>query len=148
MQQRHNGFSLIELIITISMLAIMAGVAFYSWPATDFSIDAESRLLAYNLQYAQMLAVTRGQWVRIQLQRNRYHIQLQDGEQIANADIQLRQNTRITTSNGLGRNLFYLADGAPARNRNNALTQTVTITLANANTAHTLTIAPITGVVY
>jgi prepilin-type N-terminal cleavage/methylation domain-containing protein len=54
-----RGYSLIELLVVVSMLAIIAGIALPQINVTAIRMDAGARLVRSSLQLAERLAITR-----------------------------------------------------------------------------------------
>lgn len=62
---RCSGFTLLELLATLMILAVLTATVSMRWGATDATIAYQADLLARNLRHAQMLAMTWGQSLRV-----------------------------------------------------------------------------------
>lgn len=59
------GFTLLELIATMLILAVLTVTVSMRWGASDATIAYQADLLARNLRHVQMLAMTWGQSLRV-----------------------------------------------------------------------------------
>ncbi|MBI3775352.1 MAG: type II secretion system protein [Gammaproteobacteria bacterium] len=59
------GFTLLELIATMLILAVLTVTVSMRWSATDSTIAYQADLLARNLRHVQMLAMTWGQSLHV-----------------------------------------------------------------------------------
>lgn len=86
---RHLGFSLIEFLIVIVIIAILAIMPLFNWPGTSINIGAEAQAFANDIRYTQSLSMTKNL---------RYHI-----AQITSTTYQIISSagTPIILSNGL-----------------------------------------------
>jgi type II secretory pathway pseudopilin PulG len=78
----RNGYSVVELCITIGVIAILAGIAYPSFAAytAPFRVQAAGREAYSALQDARQQAVTRGRRVRFQVVgADSYRLQWEDG---------------------------------------------------------------------
>lgn len=92
----HAGFSLIELLLVISIMAIVAGLVLpNSNPATHDQLLAAARILAGDLAYARSLAVTYASPYRITFDttKNRYTLQNSEGKTLPAAVFGSSQDT-------------------------------------------------------
>jgi len=83
LRQAPAGFSLIELLLVISIMAIVAGLVLpNSNPATHDQLLAAARILAGDLAYARSLAVTYASPGRVTFDttKNCYTLQYSDGQ--------------------------------------------------------------------
>ncbi len=60
MRNCRRGFTILELVLTISLLAIFATAAVIGINVTGTEIDSVAKILRSNIQYAQDLAMTNG----------------------------------------------------------------------------------------
>ncbi|MBT3182320.1 MAG: prepilin-type N-terminal cleavage/methylation domain-containing protein [Deltaproteobacteria bacterium] len=56
----RGGFTVLELVITISLLVILSTAAMVGISVTGTEIDSVSKILRSNIQYAQDMAMTNG----------------------------------------------------------------------------------------
>ncbi len=59
-QRNILGFTIIELIITIILVAILSVYAFMMWPANSISVEAQALQIATDIHYAQSLSMSHG----------------------------------------------------------------------------------------
>lgn len=56
-----DGFSLVELVVAISLVAILAIAVYPRFSESPLTLDAQAQRLAGDIRYAQSLSMTRGQ---------------------------------------------------------------------------------------
>ena|SRR3990167_3948981 len=59
------GFSLIELIIVLTLMMIVGSVAYMAWPNDDFNVSAQAESLASDIRYAQSLSTAKNERYRV-----------------------------------------------------------------------------------
>ncbi len=59
--RREAGFTIIELVVVIIVLAIIAIAVFSRWPSGSINLGAQAKALVSDIRYAQNLSVTSGQ---------------------------------------------------------------------------------------
>jgi MSHA pilin protein MshC len=152
-----RGFTLLELIIVLMIIGILSIYAYFQWPSSTLSVEAQAQEIANDILYTQSLSMAHGQ---------RYHIIKQSSStyQILDAS-----NNAVTFPNGsttstlnsgitfawtnLPNNLIafdgqgqpYTTTGTPGTAFSTATTYTITVS-SNGATA-TITITPTTGMV-
>lgn len=113
-RQAVAGFTLIESVMVIVLLGIVAAYvlpkAFDSGPMT---LTAQARNFAANLQNAQLLAITEGVAVNVQVNSNSYTIPLNMGN-MTSQTITLEPGT--TFSSGAGTGYYFDSLGQPTNN--------------------------------
>lgn len=73
MPARHAGFTLVELIIVIVLLAIIAVVVSIRWQsAGEHTVPSQADLLAGNIRHIQALANAQGRSLRLNIYADRY----------------------------------------------------------------------------
>lgn len=154
----HFGFTLIELIIVIGVLAIVAAVAFPRAPDTGIGVRPQAEQLASDIRYAQLLSMSNHQRYCVTFSGNAYSLTSASSNcTVAVAHpagltqpITLQNATQTVTgltSNYLvfdGQGAPFVSVGASPTPLSNA---GATITVAAGGTSATLTIAAMTGLV-
>ena len=151
---RHHGFSLIEMVIVISVIAIIGVVSFMQWTGTDINVGGQAKQLASDIAYTQSLAMTKGvRYYLIITSSNTYEIRNASGtaQQMALGNTTATLNTEITFGSltNLPNNLIcFDGKGAPyttSSSPGTALASTASIPLVTSNSTRTVNIAPVTG---
>lgn len=153
-RDRHHGFSLIEMVIVISVIAIIGITSFMHWTGTHINVGGQAKQLASDITYAQSLAMTKGvRYYLIITGSNTYQIRNANGtaQQMALGNTTTTLNTGITfgTVSNLPNNLIcFDGKGAPYTTSTlpgTVLTSTASIALVTDSSTRTVSIAPITG---
>ena len=93
-----QGFTLIELVLVIILLAILAVGAYLRWPGNVMNLSAQAWLLAADLNLAQSLAMTTGQRYRVvKISANTYQVQNASGTAVRSAS----GNTTVTLNGSI-----------------------------------------------
>jgi len=149
--QKQQGFSLIELVMTMTLIAILSAVVMSRWSATTFDVQSAAELLVADIRYTQKISMTRGERFRINFQNNRYWITTRTGNTAVpnpgtNQTI-IYLNNGIRLSSRYNR-LVFDGNGAPYTSTNlpgTPLTGNATITLSVGTHSRTIQISPTTG---
>lgn len=72
--QHAKGFTLIELIMVMVVVAVLAAVASMRMPGDGINVSAQAEQLASDIRYTQSLAMSRGQRFRINFTAGSYQI--------------------------------------------------------------------------
>jgi prepilin-type N-terminal cleavage/methylation domain-containing protein len=164
---RHSlrGFSLIEVVIIVALVAILAVAANTSWMGLTINLDGQAEQMASDLRFAQVQSMTQG---------NRYCLVITGSSyQLINSASNTAMtfamgNTSVTLGNGIsfgtvtpsGAALFVFdgtgvpyystATSCSAANATaaTALTSTASITLSTSSATKTISISPETGRVF
>ena len=59
-QRTKSAFTMIELVVVISILAILAAITMPLWPTESINLNAQAQALVADIQYTQNLSETRG----------------------------------------------------------------------------------------
>jgi len=152
--KNQRGFTLLELVIILGILAIISVYVFSSLPNTTLSLSGQAQQLANDIRYTQSLAMTKGQRYRwVKKSSTTYQIQNNSGTPI----ILSQGNTTVTFGTGItfgtltnlpnnlvnfdGRGTPYSDTASPGT----ALSSNATIPITAGGETHTITIAIETG---
>ncbi len=139
----RDGFSVVELVITIGLISILAAIAYPSFATytAPFRVQAAGREVYSALQDARQQAVTRGRRVRFQVVgADSYTLQWEDGAvwRTIRGPIRLEGGMGLTSSGG---DLTFLPRGT--------VTPLSTVTVSDPQRAdHPVVLTvPITGLI-
>lgn len=148
------GFTMVELIIVIVVIAILSVFLLPSMPASTLNLQYSAAQVLNDIRYAQALSMATGQRYRlVQVSSNSYSITDQSG----NAIIMPSGGTVMLFSNGITFSAFtnlpnnlvaFNSQGIPYTDTSipgTALASTATITLTAAGATRSMTISPQTG---
>lgn len=108
------GFTLIESVMVIALLGIVAAfVAPKAFDSGRMTLKAQARSFAANLQQAQLLAITEGVAVNVQVTSKSYTIPLNLGNLSAQT-VTLEPGTTFAT--GVGSGYYFDSLGQPTNN--------------------------------
>ncbi len=69
-----SGYTLIELIVTMVVIAVLAGIAIVSLPSSDYKSQVDAEKLIVNIRYAQEKAMSEGGTCCLVFQGNSYSL--------------------------------------------------------------------------
>lgn len=151
---RHQGFTLIELIIVIIVMAALGTGVFINWTGTTMTLDGQLQTLANDIRYAQSLSMSKGERYRlVKTSSTTYQITNSSGTPIAiipgSNSATLATGITFGTFTNLPNDLIafdgkgtpYIDTGSPGT----ALAATATIPLVTSSETRTLSITPQTG---
>lgn len=97
LRRPSDGFSLIELLLVISIMAIVAGLVLPSAsPATHDQLLSAARIIASDMAYARSLAVTDASSYRVTFdtEKNRYTLSSSEGRALPAATFSSAEDTQ------------------------------------------------------
>lgn len=150
----HRGFTLVEILVVVSIIAIIAVFVSYRWQGAGINLVTQANQLVGDIRYTQALSVSSNQRYRLVItSSNSYQIMNQAGAAIVMA----RGGTSVTLSPGitfgsltnLPNNLIafnsqgtpYIDTGSPGTR----LTSTASIPITQSGQTRTIIISPNTG---
>ena len=148
---RAQGFTLIELVTVLLLIAILSVAASNQWPGSGINLAAQADQLVNDIRYTQSLAMNNGQRYRINLAADRYWISDAGGTvtvplPVNNAaEVMLNSGIALSTAYSF---LVFDGNGAPyitATTPGTALATDAVITLSADGESRTLHISPQTG---
>lgn len=154
--KKSTGFSLLELVVVISVIAILAASLIPRISSDALTIAAQAEQVASDIRYTQSLAMTQGQRYRVNFPSTTTYT-ITDTSGVATfspgagntSAVTLQQSAVITLpptnlANSLvafdGRGIPYTDAGATT-----VLASAATITLTQGSSTRTITIQPQTG---
>jgi MSHA pilin protein MshC len=149
--RRAQGFTLVELVSILLLVAILSVVAIDQWQGSGVNLSAQADQLVNDLRYTQSLAMNRGQRYRINFAADHYWITDAGGTVTytfpINGASQVTLNSGITLSTT---NSFLVFDGngvpyTTTTSPGTPLSSNAVITLSDDGETNTLTISPQTG---
>lgn len=155
---RKSGFTLIELIIVLIVLATLSLIVIFAWPnTTRWYVTLQTQQLANDLRYMQNYAATRHTALRINLSSSQYSFTELDGttaikNPATNANVVIL-STGITLSMTNLPNSYVVFDsnGIPYTNvslaANTALAASASIILTKTGVTGTTAISPQSGAI-
>lgn len=151
--KKHSGFTTIELVITIVVLAILASFVIARMPGPSHSVSAQANLLASNLRSAQNLSMTKYERYRLVIAGNSYYIADGSGSAIlmpsGGTSTALSSGTTFGTLTNMPNNLIaFGSKGVPYNSSSSSaapITAAASIVVSKDGQSRTVTIAPETG---
>lgn len=149
--RRAQGFTLVELVSVLLLIAILTVVAVDQWPGSAINLSAQVDQLLNDIRYTQSLAMNRGQRYRINFAADHYWITNIDGTVTypfpvnGATEVTLNSGITLTTTDGF---LVFDGNGVPyttTTSPGTPLAADAVITLSADGTTNTLTISPETG---
>lgn len=143
---RQQGFTLIELIVVMLVMAVLATYVGTRWSFGDVTVSAQAEQLARDLRHAQMLAMQQGQTLRLESTGGGYRVT--DGASVI-TDPATQQNFIQTLDNGVslgGGPVEFDSLGRPV-NGGNLASAAVNFSLSGDSDTAAVNVAPVTGFV-
>lgn len=153
--KKTHGFTIIELIVVISIVAILAAAPLIAVNSLNLNLGGQAKQIISDIRYTQSLAMTKGSRYRFRiLSSTTYQVQDSSGTAVSlNGSTTTTLNSGITfgTSTNLPNNLInFDTKGAPytdTASPGTALASTASIVIRNSLTTLTMSISPSTGYV-
>lgn len=150
-----QGFSLIELVITIVVISILAIFPFINWPGTTLNVTGQAQQFVTDVRYTQALAMSKAQRYRLVINpvSNSYQILNSAGTAVllssGSSTVTLSSGISFGTLSNLPNNMIvfdsngipYTDTGSPGT----TLAANASIPLQSSDTTKTAVITPSTG---
>lgn len=150
--EKKSGFTLIELIIVIVIMAVVSAYVVARWPGTNINLNAQAQQLASAVRYTQSLALSQGQRYRLNLTSSSYSITTTGGTAVADLvtgsnSTSISSGITVAWTNLPNALLAFDGNGSPYTDSTatTLLATNATITLTQNSVTRTLTITPQTG---
>lgn len=158
LMKRSQGFTLLELVVIITLVGIMASYAAVKWqPVATFTINQQAELLAQNIRHVQSLAMYWGVSLRLVPAGTQYSVVCVNGTGSApcvNAGDTVKNPTNnspfiVQLGDGLSISGFATEFDSGGRPVNGValLTADRLFTLSVSGLSRTLVVKPVTGFV-
>ncbi len=144
---RHAGFTLLELVAVLLLLAILSTSLFLRWSPGSSTLNAQADQLAAVLRHAQALALTQGRSLTFDVQSTTSYA-ITDGTATVTDPQGVVQS--YTLANGVilaGNDLDFDSLGRPIDAGNNLVATALTWTLTGDGASASVSVSPLTGFV-
>lgn len=153
-----KGLTLIELIITFTMISIFSAIVAIAWPnTTRWYLTLQTQQLANDLRYMQNYAATRHNALRVNFSSSQYTFTELDGTTViknpaTNSNVViLSTGITLSTTNLPNAYVVFDGNGIPYTNTslaaNTALSVSASVILTNAGITGTTSISPESGAI-
>jgi prepilin-type N-terminal cleavage/methylation domain-containing protein len=150
-----QGFTLLELMIVIVIMAILAIAPFFNWPGTSLNLEGQAQQLTQDIRYTQALSMSQAQRYRLVITAgtSSYQILNSSGAAVSFPS----GSTTVTLGSGIsfgtftnlpnslivfdGKGIPYTTTGTPGT----ALATAATIPLQAGGSTKTVVVTPLTG---
>lgn len=152
--KKSQGFSLIEMVVISSIIAIVALVIGINWPSKAIDVSLYTDRLVADLRYAQHLAQTTNQRLQVNLASGSYSLTQTDGSTAVNFasgntnSVSLPSGMTLSTSGLANPYVVFDALGRPYSTNaspGTLLSSSATITLTQGGHSSSVTIQPNSG---
>ena len=150
MRRAEQGWTLIELVVVIVLIATLALIIMMHWPGTGINLEAEAQQLASDIRYTQALAMTQGQRYRTNFTATDYGIATRTGTAVPHP-VTGTNTVALATGITLSSTFPYLVfdgKGSPYTDTalpGTALTADAVLTVSGGGNSITVRISPQTG---
>lgn len=144
---RQKGFTLIELIMVMVVIAVLAAYVGTHWSFGDATVTAQAEKLARDIRHVQMLAMHRGQPLRVESLGGSYRAT--DGASVIRDPGDANQPFNHSLDNGVtvsGGPVEFDTLGRPV-NGGSLVSNPVTFSVSGSTETATLSVSPVTGFV-
>lgn len=142
-----GGFTLIEIVMVMTLLGIIAAYAAPRWLGSEPLVDPQQRLLIRDLRHAQSLAMTQGRPLNFEITASGYQITdtalavINDPARGGNFQVSLESNLSIAGADFSFDSLGRPSDGS------SLLSSAQVQTISSASSSATVSVAPVSGFV-
>jgi prepilin-type N-terminal cleavage/methylation domain-containing protein len=148
---KNSGYSLMELVIVITIIGILAIYPLIQWPGTVVNVLAEAQLIASDIRYAQTLSMSTASCYRI-VRASTTSYNVTDGTTsiiLPSGSTTMNLNSSVAFGSWTPANLVaFDSKGVPYSDACvTALTANATIPVTDGSNTNTITINQVTGMV-
>ena len=141
------GFTLLELVAVLLLLAILSTSLFLRWSPGSSTLNAQADQLAATLRHAQALALAQGRSLRFDVQSATSYA-ITDGAATVTDHQGVVQNYTLVSGVTLaGNDLDFDSLGRPIDAGNNLVAAALTWTLTGDGATASVSVSPLTGFV-
>jgi len=144
---KKEGFTLVELVITMILVGIMAMVMVVKWPNKVINLNGEAQQIASGIRLAQSMSMTRSERFRIHLYSDRYQILDSTGSAVAGLPAVFFGNGISLSIPGTLPNdyIAFSGKGEPYTDTSTPLGSAATLTLNGGGNSKQAVVSPETG---
>lgn len=136
---KENGFTIIELIVVISIVSIIYGVAAMKWGSMG-NLNAQAMQLANDIRYTQSLSMARNKHYRLITSQLSYIIQDENGYK----EYEVFLGSKISATSCT---ISFNTKGIPLDDNGLPIDTVATVILSAPGQSINITITPTTGMV-
>jgi prepilin-type N-terminal cleavage/methylation domain-containing protein len=144
---RHAGFTLLELVAVLLLLAILSTSLFLRWTPGSSTLNAQADQLAAALRHAQSLALAQGRSLTLDVQSATGYAITDGTAPITDPQGLIQTYTLADGVTLAGNDLDFDSLGRPIDAGNNLIAAPQTWTLTGAGATASVSVSPLTGFV-
>jgi len=144
--RKHNGFTLIELVIVLVIIGSVAVIALPRWAPSDTTVGAQADRLARDLRHIQAMAMSQARTLTVDIQPTTAY-RVIDGASMTVTDPATQQPFQVTLDNNVtvsGTDTGFDSLGRPVAG-GSLLAAARVFTVSGNTRSATVTVSPVTG---